>query len=234
MEGDPMKFTPGPMVSALSGSIGGQTFSRNRGGQYARARAVPVTSTTSEALAAKARLGTASAAWQGLTDGQRTAWSFWAAANPVINTLGNSINPGGMPAFVGNHIRMSLASAATLTSPPIIPAPDALLTAVQDGDIGAGDVDLAFTATPLGAGVHIWLLAAVTNSAGINYIQNLLRFCATSAGAQSSPYDNQSAIENRLGTLVVGQTLTVMAHVFDSNSGLLSLPTRARVVITTS
>ena len=70
------KYTPGPLVSQISGSTGGQTFSRNRGGQYVRARAVPITSTTFEALAAKARLGTASAAWQGLTDGQRTAWGF--------------------------------------------------------------------------------------------------------------------------------------------------------------
>lgn len=228
------KFTPGPFVTAVSGSIGGTTFSRNRGGQYTRARAIPVTSTTVEALAAKARLSTASAAWQGLTDGQRTAWGFWATANPSNNTLGMSIIPGGQQAFIGNHIRMSLASAATLTAPPIVAAPDALLTAVQDGDIGAGDVDLTFTATPLAAGVHIWLLAAITNSAGINYVQNLLRFCGTSAGAQASPFDNQSAIENRLGTLVVGQTLTVMPRVFDSNSGLISQPIRARVVITTS
>ena len=228
------KYTAGPLVSQVSGSTGGQTFSRNRGGQYIRARAIPVTSTTPEALAAKARLATASAAWQGLTGGQRDAWKFWATANPVTNTLGNSIILTGQQAFVGNHVRMVIADAATLTSPPIVPAPDALLTAVQDGDIGAGDVDLTYTATPLDANVHIWLLAAVTNSAGINYVQNLLRFCATSPGAQASPWDNQSAIENRLGSLAVGQTLTVMPRVFDSTSGLLSPPIRASVLITTS
>lgn len=228
------KYTPGPFVSAVSGSIGGTTFSRNRGGQYTRARAVPITSTTTFAIAAKARLATASSSWQGLTAGERTAWAFWANANPSINTLGNSITLTGQQAFVGNFARMSLADATTLTSPPIIPAPDALTTVVQDGDIGLGDVDLTFAATPLAANVHIWLLAAVTNSAGINYIQNLLRFCATSPGAQTSPWDNQGVIETRLGTLVVGQTLTVMPRVFDSSSGLLSGPARTKVVITTS
>ena len=228
------KFTPGPFVSAVSGSIGGTTFSRNRGGQYTRARAVPITSTTAEAIAARARLSTASSAWQGLTAGQRTAWAFWADANPTTNTLGMSITLTGQQAFVGNHTRLSLAGAATLTAPPIVPAPDALTSAVQDGDIGAGDVDLTFAATPLAAGVHIWLLAAVVNSSGINFVQNLLRFVATSPGAQISPWDNQSDIETRLGTLVVGQTLIVMPRVFDSATGLISGPTRAEVVITTS
>ena len=228
------KYTPGPLVSQISGSTGGQTFSRNRGGQYIRARAIPVTSTTPEALAAKARLSTASSAWQGLTPGQRDAWAFWARANPINNTLGNSITLTGQQAFVGNHTRMVLAAASTLTAPPIIPAPDALTSAVQAGDIGAGNVDLTYLATPLAAGVHIWLLAAVTNSTAINYVQNLLRFCATSPGAQTSPWDNQADIEARLGTLVVGQTLIVMPRVFDSNTGLISGPTRASVVITTS
>lgn len=222
------------MVTAVSGSIGGTTFSRNRGGQYTRARAIPITSTTPEALAAKARLSTASSAWQNLTAGERTAWAFWANANPTTNTLGMSITLTGQQAFVGNHTRMALAGQTTLTEPPIIAAPLALLTIVQDGDIGIGDVDLEFTATPLGAAEYIWLLAAVTSSAGINYVQNLLRFCAVSAAAQTSPYDDQSAIENRLGTLVVGQTLHVMPRVFSSVSGLLSQPIRARVVVSTT
>ena len=228
------KFTAGPFVSAVSGSIGGTTFSRNRGGQYTRARAVPVTSTSVEALAAKARLATASVAWQGLTAGQRDAWAFWATANPSINTLGNSIILTGQQAYVGNHTRTALAGVAALAAPPVIAAPNALLTAVQDGDEGAGDVDLTFTATPLGAAEYIWLTAAITNSAGINYVQNLLRFCAVSAAAQTSPWDNESAIENRLGSLVVGQTLTVMPRVFSSVSGLLSRPIRASVVVTTT
>ncbi len=229
-----MKFTPGPMVSALSGSVGGQTFSRNRGGQYVRARAVPITSTTPAALAAKARLATASSAWQGLTAGERTAWAFWANANPIINTLGMSTVLTGQQAFVGNHTRLALAGQTTLTTPPIIPAPLALTSAVQDGDIGLGNVDLVFAASPLGAAEYLWIQAAVTNSAGINYIKNLLKFCGISAAAETTPFDDQAIIEARVGTLVVGQTLTVMTSVFSSISGLLSQPIRSSVVITTT
>lgn len=226
------KYTPGPFVSAVSGSIGGTTFSRNRGGQYTRARAVPITSTTTFALAAKARLATASASWQNLTSGERDSWQFWAQANPSINTLGNSIILTGQQAYVGNHTRMSLGGFTVLTSPPIIAAPNALLSLVQDGDIGTGDVDMVYTATPLGAAEYIWQLGAVTSSAGINYVQNLLRFCGISAAAQASPFDNESILVARLGALSEGQTLHVQPRVFSSVSGLLSRPIRDRVVIT--
>ncbi len=229
-----MIYTPGPLVSALSGSVGGQTFSHNRGGQYVRRRAIPITSTTPEALAAKARLATQSSAWQGLTDGERTAWAFWASANPSINALGNSIILTGQQAFVGINTRLTLALLPALVTPPIIPAPVALLTAVQDGDIGLGNVDLEFTATPLGAAEYLWIRAAVTNSAGINYIEDLLKFCGVSGAAATSPFDDQAIIEARVGTLVVGQTLTVLTSVFSSASGLLSLPIRSRVLITTT
>ncbi len=51
---------------------------------------------------------------------------------------------------------------------------------------------------------------------------------------QVDTIEDQSDIETRLGTLVVGQTLIVMPRVFDSATGLISGPTRAEVVITTS
>lgn len=228
------KFTPGPMVAAVSGSIGGTVFSRNRGGAYTRNRAIPITSTTADALAAKARLGSISGDWQGLTAGERDSWKFWADANPINNTLGMSIRKTGQQAFVGLNIRLALAAAAAITDPPIVTAPNALLTALQDADIGLGDTDLTYTATPLGASEQIWLQAAVTSSAGIEYVTNLLRFAGVSAAAQASPFDDQSIIEARIGTLVVGQTLHVFASVFDNATGLLSKPLRSDVVVSTT
>lgn len=226
-----MKFTPGPIVSALSGSIGGTTLSHNRGGQYARRRAIPVTSYSVFALAAKARLATASSAWQALTDGQRNAWLFWAVANPTTDALGQSINLTGQNAFVGNHILMLAAGQTPLDDPPILPAPNALTSAVQSGDIGTGGFDLTFLPTPLAADEYIWLQAAVTNSAGINYVQSLLRFAGVGAAAETSPYDDKSIIEARMGSAVVGQKLTVFARVFSDVTGMYSQPIRASVLI---
>lgn len=229
-----MKFTPGPTIAAASGSIGGTVYSHNRGGMYTRNRSIPITSTTSFALNAKQRLATASQDWQGLSDTQRASWLQWALQNPVTDTLGFPRHLTGHQSFVGINTRLLLQVAPTLTAPPITPAPDGLLSVVVDGDIGAGDVDLTFTGTPLAAGVRLWIEAAVTNSVGINNVNNLLRFLGTSPITQVSPFDIQSLVETRLGTLIVGQKLFVRVSTFEDTTGLLSLPLVDDVVITTT
>lgn len=214
--------------------MGGTVFSHNRGGQYFRNRTIPITSTTTFAINAKARLATASTAWQSLSDGNRAAWLQWALQNPVTDTLGFPRHLTGHQAYVALTVRLAIIGAAAVDAPPINPAPDGLLTIDQDGDIGVGNVDLTFTATPTGANSLLWLQAAVTNSQGINNVNNLYRFIGVSGAAEASPFDDQALIEDRLGTLIVGQKLHMKASVIDDVTGLLSLPLVDTVIITTT
>lgn len=220
-------FTPGPAVSSISGSVGGQTFSRNRGGQYMRRRAVPSTVTSPAALNVKALLAAYSQAWAGLTTAQRAAWLEYARQTPVINALGNSFTRSGQQAYVACNTRIALVGATAIDNPPIANAPDALTSMTQTYDIGAGTFDTVFAPSPLGATERLWYRVAVVNSAGINYVKNLLRFVGTSAAAEATPFDAQAIIEARWGALVVGQTVHFLVHVFDSATGLLSPPRQA-------
>lgn len=222
------------MIAAASGSVGGTVFSHNRGGAYTRNRAIPVTSTTAEALAAKSRLATASSAFADLTATQRAAWLSWSLQNPVIDALGFPRHLSAQQAYVGINARRARAEDAALNDPPIGTAPDGLLTLILDADIGLGDTDITFTPTPLGATEEIWLRAAVTNSAGIQFVQNLYKWILHSAAAQASPLDIQTEVEARLGTLIVGQTLHVEVSVYDNATGLLSRPLRDSTVVTTT
>ncbi len=228
------KITPGPLVSRISGSVGGTTFAHNRGGAYARARVIPTDPNTTFQQSRRAILSAQSQGWSARTDAERAAWSNWSKQNPVTDVLGASILLSGHQAYVKLNSRLDLDDATLLTVPPIIKAPLALDTLIQDGDIGLGDVDMAFTATPLAAGVKLWILAAVVNSAGITYVKNLLRFIGTSAAAETSPFDNEALITAKFGTLVVGQTLHVRAGTFDTANGQLSVGHESKVVITTT
>lgn len=228
------KFTPGPTIGSISGSIGGTTYSRNRYGAYIRTRAIPITSTTSYALDAKARMTTASQAWQALTDAQRLAWQMWAAANPITDSLGQSQALSGQAAYVGISCRLQNSGDTVLDVPPIAPAPAPLATITLTGDIGIGTSTLAFTDTPLGAGLKLWFQAAVTNSQGIYFVKPLTRLVSISAAALASPYDYEADVNARLGTLTVGQKITVFASVLDSATGLLSAPLTASVAITST
>ena len=227
-------YTPGPTVAAISGSSGGTTFSRNRGGAYFRNRAIPITSTTPEALAAKTRFTDASQDWQGLTTGQREAWQQFADANPVINALGKPIILSGAQAFIGIHARMAAASDPPITAPPIVPAPNPLASlSLFAGIATTNSIALTFTVSPLGANEELWIRAAVTSSVGILFVQNLLRLTGQSAAAQTTPFDATPQVQARLGTLVLGQTVHVQVSTYDNSTGLLSGPLRADVVAVT-
>ena len=224
-------FTPGPVVASISGSVGGTTFSHNRGGRYMRNRSIPVASTTTYAMNVKALMAARSQAWQSLTTAQRAAWLAFAQQTPVLNALGNAFTRSGHQAYVAINFRLALNSFALITAPPIVAAQPALLTYTQTYDIGAGVESATYTATPLGATSYLWIRAALVDSAGKTYIKNLLKFIGLSAAAQASPFSIESLVNTRLGTQTVGQTLHTEISVFDSATGLLSPARPARGVI---
>lgn len=218
------KILPGPMASAISGSIRGTVFSRNRGGAYIRGRTIPSTVTSPAALNIKGILAARSQAWAGLSSAERNAWTEYARQTPITDTLGQTITRSGHQAYVALNSRLELIGQPTIDVPPIVNAPDALSTYTQTYDIGAGSFAAAFTPTPLAANERLWIQAAVVNSAGKSYVRNLYRFVGTSAAAQATGFDAESLVEARWGALTVGQTVHFLLSVVDEDTGLLSPP----------
>ena len=227
-------MTPGPLAAALSGSIGGTVFSRNRGGAYVRNRSIPVDPNTSFQIAVRAILANQSQNWADRTDAERAAWESWALQNPVTNALGNQIRLSGHQAYVQLNARIDFVNGTRIDTPPIINAPLGLDTLTLSGDIGAGSVAIAFTAAPTAANGGLWVRSAVVNSAGVSYVRNLLRFTTLSDTAEATPFDIEAFVITRHGALIVGQTLHVLVGTFDILTGLLSFGLTASVVITST
>lgn len=217
-------FTPGPTAAAISGSIGGTTYSHNRGGMYMRNRAIPTKATSVPAENQKARIALFSQAWGGLTEAQRLQWSTWANQNTITNALGAQITMSGHQAFVHINARLNFAGDAAIDSPPVGEAPAGLTALSGTWDIGAGTFELTFAPTPLEADERLLVWAAVVNSGGINYVRNLLKALTASALAQATAYDTQALIEARFGTLLVGQFIHMHCAVHSATTGLRSLP----------
>jgi hypothetical protein len=212
------------MIGAASGSTGGDTFSRNRYGAYVRRRAIPVASTTTEALAAKARFGNRSSGWAGITDPQREAWRQYALTNPITDALGQQQALTGHAAYVGINSRLDKAGDSLIADPPVGAGPTPLTSLTLSADIGAGTFDLTYLATPLAAGVRLWVQAALVDSTGITYVENLYKLVAVSSAAQASPLDIETEVAARFGTIQVGMVLFVKVATFDGATGLLSSP----------
>lgn len=218
------KFVPGAMAGQISGSIGSTTFSRNRFGPYMRRRTNPVNPSSVYQQQIRAWLSQLSQGWRSLSSAVQLQWSNWASQNPVTDSLGLQQNLDGHQAYVQINSRILKAGATIISAPPIVAAPDALATMTPTYDIGAGTFGVAFTATPLGAGKRLWIEAAVVNSAGVRYVNNLYKLTSVTAAAQASPFDDQANIETRFGTLIVGQVVHRKVSVFDGTTGLLSAP----------
>lgn len=77
------------------------TFSRNRGGQYTRRRAIPSNPNSEPQGLARTNLAAAVAAWTNtLNNTQRAAWATYAQATPVIDPLGQQILLSGQQMYV--------------------------------------------------------------------------------------------------------------------------------------
>lgn len=102
-----------------TGSVGGSTFSHNRFGLYVRARRKPVNTNTSYQQTVRGHFSTASSQWRGLTAEQRAAWDAWAAATPVVNSLGQTVFLTGAQQYVA-HVAfvLLLGISPDLADPP--------------------------------------------------------------------------------------------------------------------
>ncbi len=122
-----VKFGGG--VIQMSGSIAGNTFARNRYGNYVRARTKPVNPTSPLQQQVRAAAGDAVGRWSSiLTAAQRTAWNLYADSVIMKNRLGESVNLSGFNMYVRSN-SLLIRSAF----PPVDAGPTNFSLPDQDG-----------------------------------------------------------------------------------------------------
>ena len=106
------------VFTQASGSVGGLTYGRNRGGMYTRGRGLVTNPNTSAQQAVRAALGTASSAWRGLALEQRQGWIAYATNTPTVNALGDPLTLTGQQMFVRTNTPMINAGLPIITDAP--------------------------------------------------------------------------------------------------------------------
>lgn len=102
----------------ISGSTGGITASRNKGGQYLRARTTPINPNTAAQQTARSRFTDANQGWTALTAVQRNDWNDFAQMQTWTNALGDPIHMSGQQAYVGSFCALESANLTPVTAPP--------------------------------------------------------------------------------------------------------------------
>lgn len=115
-------------IVQMSGSMSGNTYARNRSGNYVRARTKPVNPNTARQIEVRAAMAFLTDRWANtVTAAQRTAWNLYAASVNMTNKLGETINLTGFNHYIrSNAIRKQFANPLIDAAPVIfeIPAAD--------------------------------------------------------------------------------------------------------------
>lgn len=140
-------------ITQGSGSLGGMTMAHNRGGLYLRARTLPTDPNSPRQQIARAAFTNTVQRWPTLDEGQRVAWSMWAANTPFVNALGDPIVLTGQQAYVyANQIRTQVTNAGLGTLTPVDDGPTiystgAAVTSVVDALTDGTEFDLTVNFT---------------------------------------------------------------------------------------
>jgi hypothetical protein len=201
-----------------SGSVAGETHSRNRFGQYKRTRATPVNPNSARQGIARGRLADFSAAWRALTGAQQAAWDTYSAAHTRVDSLGQTIVLTGHQFYVSVNLALANAGEAQVSVPPtdVELGPPALTIL----DTGGGDFTITFDPSPVPAATNLIIEASKPRSAGRRY-ESDYRFIASIAAAAATPADIEAAYVAKFGVPTVGTKTFVRAY-FITDTGFTS------------
>jgi len=120
-------------IIQMAGSIAGNTYARNRYGNYVRARTKPINPNTSLQTAVRNAMGEMTTRWSTvLTGAQRTAWNLYGSSVAMKNRLGETTYLSGF-----NHYLRSNANAVRLQMAPVDAGPTLFELPAKDATIAA-------------------------------------------------------------------------------------------------
>lgn len=210
-----MKYLGNPQ----SGSARNDTASRNRFGQYLRNRASPVQPRTPAQLAQRARMSTNAAGWRALTDAQRAGWLSLGTSISRNDALGQAYTLNGFMAYCSvNNNNLSAGQGIVSAAPAIVTPPDLLTATIT---LTAVAFSVAYTATPLAAGVQLFIFVSPQVSSGVSF-QADYRLLTVTAAAAASPANILAAYTAKFGVPVVGNRIFMKLQTY--KGGFLGSP----------
>lgn len=179
----------------ISGSTGGVTGSRNKGGQYLRARVNPVNPNSPAQQQSRAIFADANAAWSGLTQEERTAWNDFAEIQVATNRLGDVIQLSGQQSYVGSYSALESAKQPTVNVPPVPNTrPGQLVIPAFTPDITAGDVGTFTPGEEPGTASYVIAVSAPLPP-GVSFFKGPFRTTFSAGGGLTATVFSQRIFE---------------------------------------
>lgn len=217
-----MKIKFGAMMTDARGALGGQVFSKNRGGAYVRTKVTPVNPRSTAQIAVRNRLTTLSQQWRGLTGDQRNAWRAAVSLFAKTDIFGDVKNPSGANLFIKINSNLLMIGQAVIISPPS--SLSVLTTVVQVLQADDSDQSLKLTCSgAVPAGTYMVIRATPPMSPGVKFIKSQLRNVTIIAPAGLAQQDFIAPYISKYGGLgSINQRITAEVFFVNSVTGVQS------------
>lgn len=209
------KIKFGMMMTDASGKLGGQVFSKNRGGSYVRTKVTPGNPQTSAQMNVRGIFASISSGWSSLTEANRASFNNFVSAYAKTDIFGDLRNPSGKALYQRLNQNLAISSQALITtcvSPLEVPFAN-LDTAVAS--IAGTNFDLDYLGDLTGSQVVVW--ATPSLSAGTSFVKNQLRQLSVTAGANAGTIDIYTDYTAKFGVPAVGANIYVGVRVINAN-----------------
>ena len=183
------------IVTQVSGSIGGVTYSHNRSGMYRRSRTIPVDPQTTFQSQVRSAFTFMINSWQSISQAERDAWDLYAENVPVTNALGDSVFNSGQNWYVACNtprfqalVKLGGAEARVDPGPTIFNRGDFTPPGAIWGE--AAGLAVAFDDTDAWANedeAFMWIYQGRPQNAGVKFFKGPWRLVASIEGDSITP-----------------------------------------------
>jgi hypothetical protein len=221
-------------ITAMSGSIAGNTFARNRFGNYVRSRTKPVNPRSTGQVLIRSILSQLAENWKDvLTDPYRLAWAAYAASINMKNRLGEVMNATGFNHYIrSNSPRMQYGFAAINTAPTVLSLPEKDPLFAVAAAQGTGLTTITFDDTLAWcdlADAAMIIYNGIPQNATRNFFNGPWKLAGGILGDVGSPPTSPRTLTGS-NTLVTGQKIWYYGRI-SLPDGRLSEPFRADCIV---
>ena len=217
------KIKFGMMMTDASGKLGGQVFSKNRGGTYVRTKVTPSNPQTTAQMTVRGIFASISSAWSSLTESDRLSFNNLVDAYATTDIFGDLRNPSGKALFQRLNQNLEISGQAQITTcvpPEAVPFAN-IVSAI--GDVPSTKFDVMTNGNTEGAKLVIWGTPSL--SQGTTFVKNKLRQILVVDGGEAQTKDIWSAYVAKFGTPTEGANIYIGVRVINANGQASPLET---------
>lgn len=225
------KIKFGMMMTDARNKLGGQVFSKNRGGAYVRTKVTPSNAQTSFQTAARSILTYFSQLFRTLTAAQILAWNNAVSDFTGTDIFGDVKTPSGLNLYIRLNANLAKVGAPAITTPPLPQNVSPLTGIAIVASAGGGTLVISANEATVGAGQILYIEATAPYSAGKTFVKSEFRTIGYSATNAAMPFAAGAIYTTKFGALIQGQKVSVRVQSVDVNTGLVTLKQTAVVII---